>query len=114
MKLNPDCIRDILLTIEDNTGYGDEFSYPREKTNYPLLAKYSENEVRYHLDQCRKSGLANFDISITDNYSTEDLEPKGHEVLSKMRDETLWNRFKASVSPSDIFALIGIIRSFTV
>jgi hypothetical protein len=48
MRLKPDCVRDILFTIEENTGYTKIMNYPKEG-NYPLLQKYSEEEVRYHI-----------------------------------------------------------------
>ena len=50
MRLNPDCIRDILLTVEENTGYKESMFY-ETKDDFKLLKKYSEDVVRCHIKQ---------------------------------------------------------------
>lgn len=35
MKLNPDCVRDILLTVEENTDFSSQMPYPNDEVEYP-------------------------------------------------------------------------------
>ena len=50
MKLNPDCIRDILLYVELNSDLRHFISI--SPSNLPTeLEKYSSDEVMYHIKQ---------------------------------------------------------------
>ena len=50
MKLNPDCIRDILFAIEELSGPSTLITSTQlSKTNF--LSKYSKDEILYHLKQ---------------------------------------------------------------
>ncbi|MDD7333864.1 MAG: DUF2513 domain-containing protein [Lachnospiraceae bacterium] len=95
MKLNPNCVRDILIAVETNTGYNTYFDYPSEIEKAPSLSNYSDDEIRYHILQCEKAYL--IEIRSTDlcgNYAISDLTPKGHEFLANIRSETVWNNVK--------------------
>lgn len=94
MKLNPDCIRDILLTVEENTGYGNYMRYD-EDTEYERLKPYPIDEVLYHVQQCEYSGLvAKVSYYMNPGCLIHDLSPKGHEFLANIRMETNWNKTK--------------------
>ena len=94
MKLNPDCIRDILLTVEEYTGYSTFMRYP-DKTEYELLKKYSEDEVFYHIDQSELSGLlTKVDWTMNPDCLIYDLSPQGHKFLADIRSDTTWNKTK--------------------
>ena len=44
MKLNPDCIRDILFTVEDTTSFSNYMRVDLE-CNYERLTSYSYEEI---------------------------------------------------------------------
>lgn len=94
MKLNPECIRDILLSVEDNTGFYDSLEYPEEINKCPLLESYTDEEIRYHIRQCKKSYLIEVDENLTGDMSISDLTPSGHEFLANIRADNIWNRTK--------------------
>jgi len=94
VKLNPDCIRDILLTVEDNTDYKSCYEYPAETDKSPLLSKYSDDEIRYHIMQCEKTGFIELERDLTDNMYIGDLTPYGHEFLANIREKSVWNQTK--------------------
>ncbi len=95
MKLNPDCIRDILITIEDNTGFGKYMSYNLNSTYY-LLQKYTFDEVRYHIDQCELSNLiTKVNKFIDGSCLIQDLSPSGHQFLADIRSDNNWNKTKS-------------------
>lgn len=93
MKLNPDCIRDILLTVEQFSEYGDIIRYDTSD-DFPLLEKYTPNEFLYHINQCKANGFfMSCNISPQgDNTWIGNLSPKGHEFISNIREEKIWKK----------------------
>lgn len=96
MKLNPNCIRDILIAVEENTGYGIYLDYPTERDKCPSLESYKDDEIRYHIYQCYKSGLIGFSgkEDICGNIPISDLTPAGHSFLANIRSDNVWNDVK--------------------
>lgn len=113
MRLNMDCIRDILLCIEDLVTptrlarfldidllnataqiFDDELpktpSY-QEK----LLEKYTNEEIIYHLQYCLKDNLIELHTnSMSSDILVKDLTPKGHEFLANIRYNTVYEKTK--------------------
>ncbi|EJO5347306.1 DUF2513 domain-containing protein [Clostridium botulinum] len=106
MRLNPDCIRDILLTVEESTDFNSTMCYPDD---YELLSKYSNNEVLYHIKQCELSELVTKVSWFIDSAcNIHDLSPEGHKFLADIRSDTTWNKTKEiskKVGSSSISAL---------
>jgi hypothetical protein len=106
MRLNPDCIRDILLETE--TGSFRIMSSLRHKetpfSDYEFLNKYSFDEVSYHLNQCE---LMNFvKLSKALGYTDViDLNPEGHFFLADIRDSNIWNKTKSTASELGLSSL---------
>lgn len=94
MRLNPDCIRDILLTVESETTLYNFLEIG--PCNLPKqLSKYDASEVMYHIKQCEMSGM----ISIASWYLSGNcliryLTPIGHQFLSDIREDNNWNKTK--------------------
>lgn len=96
MKLNPDCIRDILLVIENTTTYEQDWDWDFNTLNEPLLSSYSHDEILYHISQCNKAGLIDgceFYFGATAG-TVRDLSPYGHQFLADTRSDTVWNNVK--------------------
>lgn len=113
MKLNPNCIRDILIAVEENTGYHVYLSYPKEIGNCPSLNSYEDVEIRYHIYQCYKSGLIELHgkEDLGGNIGINDLTPEGHAFLANIRSDTVWKNVKeisAKVGSSSLTALTQI------
>ena len=106
MRLNPDCIRDILLETE--TGSFRIMSSLRHKetpfSDYEFLNKYSFDEVSYHLNLCE---LMNFvKLSKALGYTDViDLNPEGHFFLADIRDSNIWNKTKSTASELGLSSL---------
>ena len=97
MKLNPDCVRDILMRIEEITDATTGFEYPDDCDD--LLKKYSDNELRYHICQCDMSGFfTSCKEDMTGTIEIIDLHPKGHELIAKIRDNNNWGKVKKGLS----------------
>ena len=93
MKLNPDCIREILLAVESKTGYMN----PVNTYDVVEAVHFSFGETMYHINQCELYGFftevrhyANGD----DNCTIMDLSPKGHEFIGNITDDNVWNKTK--------------------
>lgn len=108
MRLNPDCIRDILLTVEENSGFCKSVRFQDSK-DYDALKHYETDTVLYHMKQCELTGFftkANWfmDKSCLIN----DLSPKGHEFLANIREQQNWSAVKAAASKIGSFSLSAI------
>ena len=108
MKLNPDCIRDILLLTEERESI-------MSPNNYPELNKYSREEISYHAKQCNNAELfERYRQYVDGGFSIVDLSAKGHEGLAKIRSDNAWSKIKSglrSVVISSVTSLIDGILS---
>lgn len=113
MKLNLDCVRSILLCVEDNTGlrtrcifvdsYRDsklatmgmktqkQMDYQKE-----LLEEYDIDELMYHVKYCIEADLI-AEVQGSSLYLRQiaDLTPKGHNFLANIRDNSVWGGVKS-------------------
>lgn len=96
MKLNPDCIRDILITVE-SMEYNTAYTLTKLCTQLP---SYSEEELNYHCLQLIDAGLLNAKaINVMGQISPQlwrifDLTYPGHQFLADVRSDTTWNKTK--------------------
>lgn len=109
MKLNPDCIRDILLTIEQIPDLHHHLDFNSE-TISELFPMYSFDEVMYHLHQCELNG---FFVNPSHNasyscYTVYDLAPSGHTFLANIRNDTFFNNVKEICKKLGIISLEGL------
>lgn len=96
MKLNPDCIRDILFVVEENATFSDDV---QEETLYQkLIPKYSQEEILYHVRQCEHSGLFLKVNHFFGGFIIQDLSPYGHQFINDIRQENNWNKTKQIAS----------------
>ena len=107
MRLNPECIRDLLLTVEDTTTISNAMEYYIDQDNFPRLANYSHEEILYHIRQCKMAELitnAHF-YDGGDLVIIPDLSPKGHEFLENIRSDNMWNNTKAVANKVGSYSL---------
>ena len=97
MKLNPDLIRDILLTVEEKCDFDNPMIYDSENNTLELLKPYTHEEIIYHINQCELAQLI-LGVNFYSNRSVihiKDLTPAGHEFLANIRKDNIWNNTKA-------------------
>lgn len=134
MKINLDCVRDVMLCAEANTGLhqrcyfldyslnsaqefiGDLADTPDYQTE--LEKQYHNDELLYHLKYCVESGLLVVDDPVG-LYQTWvcDLTPKGHEFLANIRQQNIWSKVKtlaSKVGSNGIDAVIEIAKAVAV
>lgn len=94
MRLNPECIRDVLLDIESTTTFENVYNYDKNEPS-TALEKYSSDEVLYHIRQAYSSGLITKPKYYYNGACTiADLTPHGHEFVNNIRQDTNWNKTK--------------------
>lgn len=103
MKLNYDCIRDILLTIEEIPNRKDEVILANFKS-YKKLSKYNEEEIQYNALKLLQEEYVIGEEASGNNTTTvlflTDLTWSGHELLNDIRSETVFNQTKEKIIKS--------------
>ena len=98
MKLNLDCMRAIMLQIED-LPFQKEISFNKLCEQLP---KYSKDELSYTCIKLKEANLINALIINADNftqvYSLNDLTYDGHQFLADIRSDSIWNKTKSVLS----------------
>lgn len=110
MKLNPDCIRDILLTIEEVVTSDRFFQYVENTHEYGRLKNYTHDELLYHFRQCDWAGLIVAFQPYDCGHSVDigDLSPAGHEFLANIRSESVWGKTKDISKKLGVGSLRGL------
>lgn len=57
MRLNNDCVRDILLSVEEVCDFNESFRYSKFSNDFERLQPYPHDEIIYHIKQCKLAGL---------------------------------------------------------
>lgn len=113
MKLDHDCIREILIWVEDNVQLG----HPRYTDDLidALKDNWGQNEVIYCVAQLDEAGLLDGGAiiqgpSISIN-SINKLTWNGHEYLDNIRDDKVWKKTKDTVFSKVGSASLSIFSS---
>lgn len=112
MKLNNDCVRDILMTVEDNCDFEKAFTYDKSEPIPKRLKSYSHDEIIYHIRQCKMSNL----ITVSKFYNSgatviiNDLTPSGHQYLTNIRSDTVWNKTKKVAGEIGVYSLNSMVE----
>lgn len=104
MKLNHDCVRDVLLTIEEELGLTDAVAAGKLAT-MGRLTTYELTDVIYTVITLRDHGFIN---SVGQDFTgpkgkipkVRSLTFEGHNFLDNIRDIGVWQRVKTNVAKS--------------
>ena len=112
MKLNPDCIRAILLTVEDKCDFDTPWEYEKDNFESEYLVEYAHKEIVYHIRQSEESGLIQ-GVHYYDGGNSIlvcDLTPSGHEFLANIRNDSLWKKIIAKASGASLPILLEVAK----
>lgn len=110
MRLNPECIRAILLTVEAKSDYHHQTHYLYGEVIDTILDNFSHEEIIYHINQCELSNLI-YDVSYCDGGKSiyiKDLTPLGHEFLTNIKNETVWKKLLLKCANASLPILMEI------
>ena len=112
MELNPDCIRGLLLTVEEKCDFCTPWEYQQDTFESDFLAEYSHREILYHIKQADESNLIE-GVHYYDGGSDViicDLTPKGHEFLANIRNDSLWKKVLSKASGASLSILLAVAK----
>lgn len=97
MKLNHDCIRDLLIYLEENLDYKDKIIINSLKLN-----NYSKEELMYTADRLYEANYINVNIcwnmDSTHIIVVTSISYQGHQFLDTIRDDNIWKETKIKAS----------------
>lgn len=90
-----DCIRDILLQVEETpfTVYRDSDESDEKDSELSFIDKYDDKTLLYHINLANELGLIKASICMGMS-SVLDLSAQGHLFLADIREENVWNKTK--------------------
>lgn len=116
MKLNYDCFRDILLYLE-NSSYNETVSFSSIKET---LSEYDEETLSYTCIKLNEANMIDGHFVRYDGanmpivHSITDITILGHEFLSEIHEDTVWNGVKSvanKIGATSVSALTQIASS---
>ena len=111
MKLNHDCVRDLLLFAEEHLEYGN-----RLFVNEASIKDYATTDLIYAADKLYEAGYIDADKHVFfGSHGIPSIEIKsitwdGHQFLDNVRDDGVWKNTKNIIS-GFASASIGIINN---
>lgn len=110
MKLDYNCVRNILLTVE-SLKYGEKLCVENYKS-FDLLKDYTKEQMEYTISRLNESGYVP-KTSVTEViggvvYGIDALTWEGHQYLDCIRDKNIWEKVLSKVSEVSVpVSLIG-------
>ncbi|MDP1503126.1 DUF2513 domain-containing protein [Bacillus velezensis] len=92
MKLNRDCMRDVLLTVEEEVGFKDRVSIQTLHT-FSRLKEYKLVDIFYCVEKLTEAGFIK-GITYKGGADVSELTFEGHEFIESIRDDDVWNKTK--------------------
>ncbi len=112
MRLNPDCVRDILMSVEELSTVDTVVRI--DKNNYKkfdALKKYDYDVVNYHIRQCAMLNyFYRYSQSLSGTHNIPDLTPEAHDFLENIRSQSFWNKVKTKAAEAGISSLQALMQ----
>ena len=106
MKLNHDCVRGVLLAVEELSRLDERNRFVRlsveviAQSDYVGVA-FPDSDVRYAIMKLHEANLLDCQVVSAmggRDISVESLTFEGHQYLDSIRDETVWKGIKKSIA----------------
>ena len=100
MKLNYDCVRDVLLAVEKAETIDENLSLTPLKVVklFDELPEYKDNEILYTVEKLKEADYINAAISFAAGHYIDgfisSITYSGHEYLDNIRDPKVWRKVK--------------------
>lgn len=101
MKLNYDCVRSVLLTVEKSKTIDEELNLNplTVETIFEQLPKYEDNEILYTIEKLKEAGYINGALHFAAGHFIDgaviSITYSGHEYLDNIREPEVWRKVKA-------------------
>ena len=101
MKLNYDCVRSVLLTVEKSKTIDEELNLNplAVETIFEQLPKYEDSEILYTIEKLKEAGYINAALHFAAGHfidgAVSSITYSGHEYLDNIREPEVWRKVKA-------------------
>ncbi|NME91568.1 DUF2513 domain-containing protein [Bacillus velezensis] len=113
MKLNRDCMRDVLLTVEEEVGFKDSVSIQTLHT-FPRLKEYELVDIFYCVEKLTEARFVK-GITYKGGPNVSELTFEGHEFIASIRDDDVWSKTKnelGKVGGATVPIIVELATSF--
>lgn len=107
MKLIHDCIRDVMIDIEENLGLNRTVSSREIQIRN---SKYSHDDIYYTCQKLKEAGYLNVEFFLDGYAGVESMTYSGHLFLDNIRDNKVWSTTKSILSKFTSTS-IGIVEN---
>ena len=113
MKLNHDCVRDVLLYIEENASYSNTVNQEVIATNFQNHDKF---ELIYAIEKLYETNYINGSKHNALNgpypfFNIVDISYDGHEFLDNIRNDNVWTETKQTILENIGSASLSIVST---
>ncbi|MCM1329985.1 MAG: DUF2513 domain-containing protein [Ruminococcus sp.] len=117
MKVNIECVRDVILHIEEHLKY-DGTMDSELIVDLPKFKQYNPDDVRYAIKQLCKENMLEYGRNVDEKfnppqggrYEIYDVNPEGHKFCDLIRKESEWKKcFSKICTLSNIANVVTIL-----
>lgn len=96
MRLDNDCVRDILLYVEENIDQNNSYIRVPDLITF-LNSKYDKSIIYYHIIKLNDANLFKYVVISDDNipHRILDLSCDGQIYVDNIRDDKVWSKVKS-------------------
>ena len=111
MKLNYDCVRSVLLTVEKSKTIDEELNINplAVETIFEQLPKYEDNEILYTIEKLKEAGYINAALHFAAGHfidgAVSSITYSGHEYLDNIREPEVWRKVKTMLKNAGAITL---------
>lgn len=112
MKLNHDCVRDVMIALEKHLTL-DNIIYYEKFTTFEETKSYSIDDIIYSLLKLREAGFIHSNNNVSDNRPqpfVTGITYEGHNFLDNVRDNTVWKNAKEKAFSTVSSVSIAIVN----
>lgn len=123
MKLEPDCVRDVLLYLESHLEYIERYDHGLEhnEINFSSISdallqehNYSKDSVNYAIEKLLEAGFITSNKQVHGNNKTilsapiSDITWSGHQFLNNIRKQSIWDATKSGAKKIGVTSISAI------
>lgn len=111
MKLNYDCARSVLLTVEKSKTIDEELNLNplTLETIFEQFPKYEDNELLYTIEKLKEAGYINAALQFAAGHfidgAVSSITYSGHEYLDNICEPEVWRKVKAMLKNAGAITL---------
>lgn len=119
MKLNIDCVRDVLLYLETIPFFNEDKTvnttvFMSGKLPLELTKKYSDDDILYSLKKLSEYDYIDISFSGADDYLIMyfgDITVDGHDFLKNIKSNDIWTSVKETLKSKALDVSLDILSS---